>query len=330
MLTVSFTHKCGVQIFIGYATLSCIACVSLKDEITALKNSIEDQVTGSPNGSFQNPVPSCKYIERSSPSGHYWIQSATTGYASLEYCDMTRQCCSSSTRGWMRVADFDMADPKQECPNGFSLISQPKRLCTRSRKPGCTSITYSVRGTRYQRVCGRATGYQFKSTDAFKAYYQSRAITIDDTYVDGISITHGHFPASIYGHLPVRTMQIMLDIRHARVHEMMSNTLELCLLSFRTSISVKLELHAEALAGGTSYTIPFGMGLDAARPVHVAPSIIHLGFAMSFRNQPLITSKFGSALIRETVTKICPLRRLSCMFSNKSLFCCIDSCCKVL
>lgn len=194
MLTVSFTHKCGVQIFIGYATLSCIACVSLKDEITALKNSIEDQVTGSPNGSFQNPVPSCKYIERSSPSGHYWIQSATTGYASLEYCDMTRQCCSSSTRGWMRVADFDMADPKQECPNGFSLISQPKRLCTRSRKPGCTSITYSVRGTRYQRVCGRATGYQFKSTDAFKAYYQSRAITIDDTYVDGISITHGHFP----------------------------------------------------------------------------------------------------------------------------------------
>ena len=140
----------------------------------------------------------------------------------------------------------------------------------------------------------------------------------------------GTSPASIYGHLPVRTMQIMLDIRHARVHEMMSNTLELCLLSFRTSISVKLELHAEALAGGTSYTIPFGMGLDAARPVHVAPSIIHLGFAMSFRNQPLITSKFGSALIRETVTKICPLRRLSCMFSNKSLFCCIDSCCKVL
>ena len=145
------------------------------------------------SGSFQNPAPSCKYIAQESPSGRYWIQSATTGYASLEYCDMTRRCCSS-TGGWMRVADFDMTNPNQVCPSGFSLISQPKRLCTRSHKPGCTSITYSVSGTEYQRVCGRATAYQFKTTDAFNAYYYNRAITIDGVYVDGISITHGQFP----------------------------------------------------------------------------------------------------------------------------------------
>ena len=38
----------------------------------------------------------------------------------------------------------------------------------------------------YQRVCGRARGYQKGKTDAFLA-----GGNIDDSYVDGLSITHG-------------------------------------------------------------------------------------------------------------------------------------------
>ena len=37
-----------------------------------------------PTGSFMHPAPSCKDIPSSSPSGHYWIQSTSTGYATLE------------------------------------------------------------------------------------------------------------------------------------------------------------------------------------------------------------------------------------------------------
>ena len=71
-----------------------------------------------PLGTFLNPAPSCKHLPDNSSSGDYWIQNAGTGYASLEYCDMTRRCCDGS-RGWMRVAHFDMTDPTHHCPRGF-------------------------------------------------------------------------------------------------------------------------------------------------------------------------------------------------------------------
>ena len=53
-------------------------------------------------------------------------------------------------------------------------------------------------------VCGRIIGYQIGSTDAFCPFQSRcnyrrnddpaipRAYTIDDVYVDGLSLTHGH------------------------------------------------------------------------------------------------------------------------------------------
>jgi hypothetical protein len=40
-------------------------------------------------------------------------------------------------------------------------------------------------------VCGKIIGYQQKSLDTINAYYNNRALTIDQAYVDGISVTHG-------------------------------------------------------------------------------------------------------------------------------------------
>ena len=44
-------------------------------------------------------------------------------------------------------------------------------------------------------MCGKIIGYQQRTPDGFAPYYYSnRALTIDQTYVDGISLTHGKNP----------------------------------------------------------------------------------------------------------------------------------------
>ena len=43
----------------------------------------------------------------------------------------------------------------------------------------------------HSKVCGKIIGYQQKSPDAFGPYNDNPSLTIDDTYVDGISLTHG-------------------------------------------------------------------------------------------------------------------------------------------
>ena len=143
-------------------------------------------------GSFLNPAPSCQLIPQGSLSGHYWIQNAGTGYATLEYCDMTRRCCNS-TGGWMRVAHLDMTDTNQHCPSGFRLITSPKRICA---TPGsrCVSAIFPLNGVKYSRVCGKIKAYQYGSPDAFGPYNNDRSITIDNPYVDGVSLTQGRSP----------------------------------------------------------------------------------------------------------------------------------------
>ena len=150
------------------------------------------QVSHPPLGSFLNPAPSCQLIPQNSSSRHYWIQNAGTGYANLEYCDMTRRCCNS-TGGWMRVAHLDMTDTNQHCPSGFRLITSPKRTCG---TPGsrCVSTTFPLNGVKYSRVCGKIIGYQHYSVDGLGVYYFDRSRTIDSQYVDGVSVTHGQRP----------------------------------------------------------------------------------------------------------------------------------------
>ena len=66
-------------------------------------------------------------------------------------------------------------------------------MCRRSiTSAGCSSATFDLHGISYTRVCGKIIGYQDKSTDAFRSYNQ--ADTIDDIYIDGVSLTHGSEP----------------------------------------------------------------------------------------------------------------------------------------
>ncbi len=71
----------------------------------------------------------------------------------------------------MRVANLDMTDPNQNCPDGFGLVSRTTpRTCGRPG-PGCVAITYPTYGVEYSRVCGRVIGYQDKSPKAFESIY---------------------------------------------------------------------------------------------------------------------------------------------------------------
>ena len=50
------------------------------------------------------------------------------------------------------------------------------------------TVTFSVSGRDYTRVCGRIKGYQYRTTDAFEAYDDGEVTT---AYVCGVSLTHG-------------------------------------------------------------------------------------------------------------------------------------------
>ncbi len=143
-------------------------------------------------------VSSCSDIPQYKPSGEYWIATNATSSPVQVYCDMDRTSCScSTTGGWMRVANLDMTDRNQNCPDGFRLVSRttpPLRICGRPGPTGCVSTTYPTYGVEHSRVCGRVIGYQDKTTDGFAPYYFNRTVTIDDVYVAGVSLTHGQLP----------------------------------------------------------------------------------------------------------------------------------------
>ena len=91
----------------------------------------------------------------------------------------------------MRVANFNMADPNQNCPEGFILVNStdpPLRLCGRPGPVGCTSVVFPVNGIEYSRVCGKVKAYIHASPDGF---FQVIGQNLEGHYVDGISITYG-------------------------------------------------------------------------------------------------------------------------------------------
>ena len=88
-----------------------------------------------------------------------------------------------------------MSDPTESCPSTWvEYTSDGIRACTRpnSREGACSGTVYPLNNRLYSKVCGRVIGYQFGSPDAFsRGAGTTVQFTIDEAYVDGISITHG-------------------------------------------------------------------------------------------------------------------------------------------
>lgn len=141
------------------------------------------------------PAQSCLHVHLTgAPSGQYWVVDPSNSTAVMVYCNMTLTC-GTLTGGWMRVADLNMTDPAQQCPRGFAEINSgvaPTRLCTPdSNQAGCFSHTFPVTA-RYQHVCGKIIAYQDNTPNAFFPFHIRSSLTINDIYVDGISLTHGN------------------------------------------------------------------------------------------------------------------------------------------
>ena len=141
------------------------------------------------------PLPSsCQEILQAnpqSPSGVYRIENPTTPSATTYvYCKMEELCGSGG--GWARVAYLNMSNPNEKCPDGFYMYqNNGKRACGRPQNSpgGCqASVTFSSFGKKYSQICGRVIGYQY-ATPSGIADFGSQ--TIDQVYVDGISLTYG-------------------------------------------------------------------------------------------------------------------------------------------
>ena len=95
---------------------------------------------------------------------------------------------------WYRVAHLNMSDPSQQCPSAWRQFTlNGERVCARptSTAGSCPAALYPV-GHQYRKVCGRVIGYQFGSTGSFRNSNQNpETVTINEAYLDGVSITHG-------------------------------------------------------------------------------------------------------------------------------------------
>ena len=143
---------------------------------------------------------SCEDIYNNNPetgnkSGYYRINGTQ-----WTYCNMTDftiiagdliPTCAGVGGGWRRIINIDIS-AGDDCPSGwrkdtYSGVS----FCRVVSDIGdtCSSANFSTNGTSYQRVCGRARGYQKGVTISFFSYHYYYQ-TIDGYYADGLLITY--------------------------------------------------------------------------------------------------------------------------------------------
>ena len=138
---------------------------------------------------------SCEKIYNYNPeirdkSGYYHIKNQ------WKYCNMTGiditnfiPTCAGVGGGWRRIADIDIS-AGDDCPSGWTKANNSiYSFCQKSfNGSGCSSANFTANGIAYQKVCGKARGYQKghpNNQDTFNA------MTIDGYYVNGLSITYG-------------------------------------------------------------------------------------------------------------------------------------------
>ena len=100
--------------------------------------------------------------------------------------------CDCGGRGWTKVADIDMSNSSHNCPSSWNLY-QRSGLRGCHRRNSLSNTCYSSKfptNMNYARVCGRVTAYMAGDPDGFLNSERGRN-TIDVSYVDGVSITHG-------------------------------------------------------------------------------------------------------------------------------------------
>ena len=128
------------------------------------------------------------------PSSYYWIttrhQPNWNNVIVEVYCHMEGDSCGM--RGLIRVAHLNMSDPSVNCPRQLITTTQSgKRMCTSPvLGPHFSTVVFNTYNINYSFVCGRAIGYARFGPHAFAYSTKGSYKTIDQAYVDGLSITY--------------------------------------------------------------------------------------------------------------------------------------------
>ena len=147
---------------------------------------------------------SCEDIYSNNPetggkSGYYRINESQ-----WTYCNMTEvvangdfiSTCAGVGGGWRRIVNINIS-AGDDCPGEWRKAIQSGVSFCRVASDftwTCSSAIFSTNGISYQRVCGRARGYQKGDTAAFYGSQSFYNRTIDEDYVSGLSITYSSNP----------------------------------------------------------------------------------------------------------------------------------------
>ena len=118
----------------------------------------------------------------------YWVTTASGTHQ--VYCNMELEC-GGHKGGWTRVAQFDTSKG-DSCPPEWRLTTtpgdNPKNVCRSEDTNECHSTIFTTYNISFYKICGQVRGYQRGRITAFGSGVES----IDDHYVDGVSITLGN------------------------------------------------------------------------------------------------------------------------------------------
>ena len=99
---------------------------------------------------------------------------------------------------WRRFFFFNMSDPSQSCPREWLFSSSPNRACT-GEANSCVPTYVSSGGHAYRKVCGMLAGVGVGHPDGFFRHLSTDMQSIEQNYLDGVSITYG--PAGSRQHI---------------------------------------------------------------------------------------------------------------------------------
>ena len=155
----------------------------LKDKINEINHALYGDIASS-------PAPSCQAIYLLHPystSGYYWVTSSD-GSSVRVYCDMTKSC-GNITGGLTRVALLNNKTRPLICTGDFVTVDHDTRCVRNTEDPGCSHIIFPLMNISYSHICGTLEAPWFGRPDGFTG--RSSSTTINDNYVDGISLTYG-------------------------------------------------------------------------------------------------------------------------------------------
>ena len=138
------------------------------------------------------PATSCRAIHLLHPystSGYYWVTSSN-GSSVHVYCEMTKSC-GNITGGLTRVALLNNKTRPLICTGDFQTFNNNTRCVRNTEDPGCSHIIFPLMNISYSHVCGIVEASWFGHPDGFTGRSRLSSTTINDNYVDGISLTYG-------------------------------------------------------------------------------------------------------------------------------------------